>query len=111
MSKKIQSIDEHGRSKAMERYAKPEPQSEYGHSKMGQNLRGKYVMAEGGGVYRGPIEIDEDAGTVRTPHMSIAPASAPRPKLWRGSEEEFRTNLGYPPYGAIGKKRGGKVGK
>lgn len=40
--KKIQALDEYGRSKALERYAKPEPQSEHGHSEMDRNLAHKY---------------------------------------------------------------------
>lgn len=39
---KLQPQDEHGRAKALERYTKPEPQSEYGHSKMGEDLKRKY---------------------------------------------------------------------
>lgn len=48
--KKLRSIDEYGRGKALERYSKPEPQTKYGHSGMGQNLRGKFQFARGGNI-------------------------------------------------------------
>lgn len=43
--KKLQSLDEFGRSKAAERYGKIDDQTKYGKSAMSQDLRGKFDVA------------------------------------------------------------------
>lgn len=50
--KKIQLAEEAGRAMAQKRYGSlaPKPKSDYGHSKMGHNVRGKFEMARGGKV-------------------------------------------------------------
>lgn len=39
---KVQMQDEHGRQTAIDRYTQPKPASEYGHSKMGHDVRHKF---------------------------------------------------------------------
>lgn len=40
--KKVQMESEHGRAMALSRYAKPEPQSTYGHAEMDRDVKKKF---------------------------------------------------------------------